>query len=93
MRKRFSYLFQCWTKNGQQLTAHISAEWDTRRDAALACKLAYDLTPEEYRTLVSGGGVARTGRDGFTAEINESESMEPETVSASRPNHTIQVSA
>ena len=48
---RYCYQAEKYSPDGQQLTAVLSAEWDTHRDACLAAKLRYNLTPDEFLDL------------------------------------------
>ena len=57
--KRFVYDAQKNTKAG--LTAILSAEWDTHRDACLAAKLRYDLSPQEFDALLAHGTINHRG--------------------------------
>lgn len=47
------------TGPGSSLTVVLSAEWDTRRDAALAARIRYDLTPGQMDDLIRGKTVSK----------------------------------
>lgn len=66
-------------KKSGGLCSKLSAEWDTRRDAAQAAYQSEDLTRAEFDTLLAGGRVTRSGRNGFEIELGEVQPATAET--------------
>lgn len=75
-QRRFTYTAQRQTRDG--LTAVLSAEWDTARDAALAAKLAFNLSPQEMLALETGDTVK--SKRGFEILLNSNVRPEVEVL-------------
>ncbi len=71
---KFAYTGTKYDREGG-VTATLSAEWDTHRDACLAAKLHYNLPIEQFNKLLAGKEVKWRGNEIQVREVRSAVEM------------------